>query len=168
MSGFEVSHGKPRLVVARLSDSAEHADGANVTDRHRDHAHDGRFAPGNRAAQGTGAKRAVRALVPARGRKIFEDICRQLGTAGGSVATLHAADATRHHLDAGELSELARVAGLATAAGAELHARAQRSSELAIRSMTAALEVSRLLKHPRTKAAKNATPVGFEREDGAG
>lgn len=162
MSGFERSHGLSRLVVARLSDTRNHADGANASERRRDHAADGTFAEGNRAAKGTGARRAIRALVPAKGRRIYDLMLAELGAPTGTVAALHAADACRHHLDAGDLSELARGAGLATKEGAELHARAQRSSELAIRSMTAALEVSRLLRHPRTKAKTNATPPGFE------
>ena len=163
MSGFEISHKKPRITGARLSDSKDHADGSNASDRPRDHAVDGRFLKGNTAARGTGAKRAVRHLVPARGRKIFADIMVQLGTSGGAVVALHAADATRHHLACAELTELATVAGLGTKEGAELHARAQRSSELALRAIVAGLEAARLLRHPR-KVSKTSTPVGYEKE----
>jgi predicted metal-dependent phosphoesterase TrpH len=165
VSGIERQHGKARLQLARPSDTRDHADGANAVDRGRDHAADGRFRKGNTAARGKGAKRAARSLVPAKGLRMYEDSLAQLGSEGGTLAALHVADSVRHHLDAAELSELARAAGLGTEAGAVLHARAQRSSELALRSSVAALETARLLKHPRSKVARTKTPVGFEAEE---
>ena len=161
---YETSNGKVRVTTPRASDNANHANGANAVDRSRDHRPDGTFAKGNRAAANTGARRAVRVLVPARARRFFDDACKQLGAEGGTIVFLHCADAARHHLDAADLSELARGKGLDSAAGAELHSRAQRSSELALRAMTAALDCARLLKHPRAKVAKTKTPVGFEDE----
>lgn len=162
---FEVSHGKLRSIGPRPSNHADHADGSNPIDRSRDHNADGSFRAGNRAAAGTGAKRAARHLVPARGRRIYEAILVQLGGSGGTLAALHAADATRHHLDASELSELARDAGLATAAGAALHERAQRSSELALRATTAALDVSRLFRRPGAAKRPGGPPPGFAESD---
>jgi len=144
---LERSHDKLRGgVSARQSDNGNHADGANAPDRERDHHRDGRFKNGNRAAKGTGAKRAIRNVVPKRARRIFDDLCRQLGATGGTLAALHAADAVSHQLDSLDLGALARVSGLGTAEGERLHARAQRSSELAIRSATAALDAARLFK----------------------
>jgi hypothetical protein len=162
MSGHEISHDKLRITGARLSDHANHADGANGRDRSRDHTVYGRFAVGNRAAAGTGAKRAIRHLVPARARGLFADLCAQLGASGGTLAYMHAADTVCHQLDALELGELARAAGLASAEGAALHVRAQRSSELAIRSATAALETSRLFRRPSATKRKAGPPPGFE------
>lgn len=162
MSGHEVSHKKLRLIGPRLSDHANHADGANGRDRSRDHADDGTFKAGNRAAEGTGPRRAVRHLVPERGRRIFNALCAQLGATGGTLAYMHAADTVCHQLDALELGGLARDEGLGTPAGAALHERAQRSSELAIRSATAALETSRLFKRPGSVKRKGGPPPGFE------
>lgn len=161
---YEKSHGKTRVTPPRASDHANHVDGANGRDRARDHDRLGRFAPGNRAAAGMGTRRSVRALVPVRARRLYADLCTQIGTSGGAIAALHAADAATHQLDALELSELARQAGLATPEGAALHARAQRSSELAIRSVTAALDAARLFARPGVAKRKAGPPPGFAGE----
>lgn len=168
MAGHAYSHGKLRLEVARVSDHKDAPDGGNAPDRERDHHDDGRFKKGNRAAVGTGSKRAVRHLVPHRGRKIFDDIARQIGATGGTLAYLHAADAVCHQLDAAELAQLARTAGLGTKEGQELHTRALRSSELAVRSATAALETARLFKPRSKRQPRQGTPVGYEPAEPAG
>lgn len=162
MSGYERQHGKARLQIARLSDHRNHADGANAPERDRDHNADGTFAPGNRAAAGTGPKRQIQHLVPPRGRRIFEHVCRQIGADGGTIAYLHAADAVRNYLASYELGELAREAGLATSAGAELDERATRHAKDGLRAVTAALEAARLLKRPRSRKRPPGPPPGFE------
>ena len=159
----EVSHGKVRVLPPRLSDNANHADGANGRDRSRDHAPDGTFVPGNRAAAGTGPKRAAKHLVPRRGWRIYETLCAQLGSDGGTLAYLHAGDAVRHYLAAGELGELARATGLATPEGKDLDERATRHAEAGLRAATAALDAARLFRRPGvTKRRAKAPPPGFE------
>lgn len=158
---YEKSNGKVRQFGPRASDNADHADGANAVDRGRDHHDDGRFRKGNQAAKGTGPKRAVRKLVPARGRVLFEELCRQLGADGGVLAYLHTADTVTHQIDALELAELARAKGLDTPDGRDLQVRAQKSSELAHRAATAALDAARLFRNPRT-AVRKAKRIGVE------
>lgn len=162
---IEVSHGKARVTGPRLSDQRDHADGANAVDRARHHDAHGRFARGNRAAVGTGPKRAVRHLVCARGRRVYEAIVRGLGPEPNALACMHAADAVNNHVASSELHEAARAKGIATPEGIALLERAQRASELASRASVAALECARLLRHPRTRAKKNVTPVGYEDEE---
>lgn len=159
----EVSHGKTRVTPPRASDNRDHANGANAVDRTRNHASDGRFRPGNRAAAQSGARRAVRnALVPARGRCLYADVCRQLGADAGTVAFLHAADCIRHYLAAAELGELASAAGLATPAGKELDERATRHGEAGLRASTAALDAARLFRRPGIAKRPRTPPPGFE------
>lgn len=159
---YETSHGKPRVTPPRPSDNANHADGANVVDRSRDHAPDGRFRPGNRAATRSGDRRTVVALVPVEGRRIYAAMALQLGADAGMVALLHVADATRHHLAAFELGGLARAAGLATADGKDLDERATRHSEAGLRSATAALDAARLFRRPGVAKRPKGPPPGFE------
>ena len=166
MSGAELSHGKPRWTKARQSDTRDHADGSNAKDRSRDHTPSGAFAKGNRAATGTGPKRAVRHLVCQRGRRIYQEILHGLGPDAPALACMHAADAVNNHVASSELHEAARDKGIATAEGIALLERAQRASEIAARSSVAALECARLLRHPHAKVRKTATPVGFEPEGG--
>jgi hypothetical protein len=160
---YEVSKKLMRVTLARLSDNANHANGANGVDRSRDHGADGTFVKGNRAAQGTGAKRAAKHLVPRRGWRVYEALCSQLGADGGTLAYLHAGDAVRHYIAAGELGELARVAGLATPEGKDLDERSTRHAEAGLRAATAAMDAARLFRRPGvTKRRAKATPPGFE------
>lgn len=154
---YEVSHDKLRVPSPRPSNSRDQRDGANAVDRDRDHNPDGTFKARNRAASGTGPKRKVRGLVPVSGRRLFDDLCRQIGADGGTLAHLHAMMAVSLYLAAAELSALARAKGLDTGEGRELDERATRKAEAGLREATAALETSRLFKRgggTRGKSAK--------------
>lgn len=160
---YENSHRKRRVIPARLSDNADHADGANARDRDRDHAPDGRFREGNRAAEKSGDRRAVRnVLVPVRGRRLYADMCRQIGSDAGTVAFLHVADCVRHNLAAAELGDLATAAGLASAEGKDLDERATRHAEAGLRAATAALDAARLFRRPGVTKRAKGPPAGFE------
>ena len=158
---YEKSHGKVRVTPPRASDNANHADGANGVDRSRDHARDGRFLRGNRAAVGTGTKRTIRNLVPRHGRKLYAELCAQLGASGGVLAYMHAADSVNHTLAAAELAGLARAAGLGTDEGRKLDELSTRHSEAALRSATAALDAARLFARPGAAKRKAGPPPGF-------
>lgn len=163
--GYEVSHGKVRITPRRVSDHADHADGANAPDRAANHASDGRFKPGNRAATGTGGKRLVQRHVPARGKRLFESVCRQIGADAGTLGFMHAALCVSLYLDSLELAELARKAGLTTPEGKDADERATRKAEAAQREATAALATARLFKGAAKRGSKTAITALRKRVD---
>jgi LmbE family N-acetylglucosaminyl deacetylase len=152
---IEKSHGKPRIIPPRSSDLRHQASGSIGRDRHRDHDAKGRFTAANRAATGTGPRRLVRGLVPARGRKLFGAILARFASDAHPSVVLFVADQVRHALAAAELHEKAFAAGLETEVGRELDERALRHSELATRAAVAALDAARIV---RAMPDANATP----------
>lgn len=165
---YEASHGKVRLTVPRVSDHRNHRDGANAPERAANHKPDGRFAPGNRAATGTGGRRIVQRHVPAKGRRLFEALARQLGAEGGTLAYLHAAMCVSLYLDALDLAALAREHGLTSPLGKDADERSTRKAEAAQREATAALETARLFKRVGKGGSKNAIKALRARVDAEG
>jgi len=163
----EDSHGKPRLTAPRLSDL-----GTVPTDdeRSRDRVAGGLFAPGNKAAQGRTAKRALTAPLRAARKRVqelgeglpapvadgllsdamavFNSARLELG--GSSVFVLaNAVSFATESVLSNYFFKLAAEAGFDTEIGAAHLASAQRCEQCAQRAMTACLAAKKAIGSPK-------------------
>jgi hypothetical protein len=160
---IEASHGKPRLTQPRPTDLGTVA---TEDERARDRVAGGKFAPGNKAAAGRTAKRALtaplraarkrlqeagEAVVPSDADALLSDAMAvyasarlELGSASVFVLGPTVAFATETVL-AGYFAKQAATAGFETERGLELLDAAHRCETQAQRAMTAALAAMKAL-----------------------
>lgn len=158
---FEVSHGKPRLTAPRPTDLGTVEP---VGDRGRDHDAKGRFVPGNRAAVGKSARRAltaplraartrVREAVGGEARPVADELLNDALAVFGSVrveldsrSVLVLGPAVTYATEtvlAGYFVKLAAEKGLETEEGARLLGLAHACETQATRALTAALAAAK-------------------------
>lgn len=180
---LEQSRGKARLTRPRLSDVGTVP---TVDERSRDRVAGGLFAPGNKAAVGRTAKRALTApLRAARTRlreldgglpapiadellsdamSVFNSARVELGSSSVFVLSNAVMFATESVL-AGHFAKQAAVAGFDTERGAELLEMAHRCETQAQRAMTAALAAVKALPK-RGKTARVIDTIEAEAAEG--
>lgn len=164
---FERSHGKARPTLPRASDLQAIETERKPTDGRTS---DGRFAPGNRVARGSGFRRTTKKLLgPATGGvderlvrrdawRVFVATMATMPSDAAPVRTLVGLHA-RHVALAALYTTLASEAGLASEEGRKLQESADRQSQRAERVLVTALDAARVCAEREARHAPAVDPL---------